>query len=757
MMVAVPVAVSGRLIGALFARGQASQHFSSDDVQALALIAAQVGPAIESARLLVEAQRRRAEAEALAEIMSAGAIDRDPDRVIAMICDRACQLIGADYAGIVLVEADGSRVWRGMSGNRTETWRTPVPLRTDRSRARRLPIDRVSVIHRSEDDADDSGARMQVHRAEGGRTLLSVPISHGTTQVGALVLGWRSEVEPSDAQIQFAETLANYAALIVDNMRTRARERDAAREARARAAELAVSEERLRTLYEALSCGVMVKDREGRVIHVNAAAEEIVGYRFEAMRGRTTDELWEATSEDGSPLPSEGRASALAVRTGHPVRKFAACITRPDGEQRWLHVDSVPVYGPDGELIQVVSSFIDITERKLMEERLLRAQRLETAGRIAGQVAHDFNNLLAPLVGYPELIKMRLPPDHPALAFCDAMVEGARQIASINEDLLTLGRRGQFDYAPIDLNAVARAAVEREGQLPSTLSVQLELASDLLPLSGSAPQLQRALVNLLTNAREAMGDVGTLTIRTGNAYVDQPIGHYARVGIGEYVTLAVEDTGPGIRPEVGDRIFDAFFTTKVIGRRRGSGLGLSVVEAIVEDHGGHVDYESEPGKGTRFTLYFPPSRESVTDGTPGQVRGGDETVLIVDDDVAARELTRELLTALGYTALTAMSGEEALAMLKRQPADLLILDMVMPDGIDGTETYRRALELHPSQRAIVLSGFAEGDRTNQARALGVSGFLRKPVRMETLAQAVRAALDANAKSGHASPPPAQGG
>jgi CheY-like chemotaxis protein len=342
---------------------------------------------------------------------------------------------------------------------------------------------------------------------------------------------------------------------------------------------------------------------------------------------------------------------------------------------------------------------------------------------------------------------MRLPPDHPAIAFCDAMVEGARDMASINEDLLTLGRRGHFDHAPTDLNTMVRGALERLGPMPDTLSIQLDLASDLMPVSGSTPQLQRAVINLLMNAREAMGDIGTVTVRTANTYLDEPGGHYARIDIGTHVTLAVEDNGPGIRPEIGNRIFDVFFTTKVAGKRRGSGLGLSVVEAIVEDHDGHVDYESEPGKGTRFTLYFPPSREAVADRTPDQVRGGDETILVVDDDAGARELTRELLTALGYEVLTAMSGEEALATLKRHPADLLILDMVMPDGIDGTETYRRALVIRPDQRAIVLSGFAEGDRADQARVLGVATFLRKPVRLEILAQAVRAALDAGADSG----------
>jgi len=510
-------------------------------------------------------------------------------------------------------------------------------------------------------------------------------------------------------------------------VRARARERELLREAAARADELAASETRLRALYEALSCGVLVKDAAGLVVHANAAAEEILGQTFDQMRRKRTTTLWRATGADGEALSDEGRPSALAARTGRPVRKFTSSIFRPDGEQRWLQVDSIPVYAPNGELAQVVSSFIDITERKHMEEQLIRAQRLQTAGRIAGQVAHDFNNLLAPLVGYPELIKMRLPADHPAIAFCDAIAEGARQMADINEDLLTLGRRGQFDHVPTDLNAVVRAAIERLEPAPDTLSVQLDLAPDLLPFIGSGQQLQRVLINLLTNAREGTGDIGTVTIRTANAYVDEPTGNYDRVPVGEYVTVAVSDTGVGIRPEIRDHIFDVFFTTKVSGKRRGSGLGLSVVEAIVEDHRGFIDLDAEPGKGTTFTLYFHPSREPVAEVVRDGLAGGNETILVVDDDQGARGIAREYLLALGYEVITVTSGEEAVATVKQRPVDLLVLDMVMPDGIDGAETYRRVLEIFPGQRAIVVSGFADQERFEQARVLGVKTFLRKPV------------------------------
>jgi PAS domain S-box-containing protein len=746
-VVAAPVLVNERPIGVVIARAAAPHRFTPEQVQTLSLLGALVGPTLESARLYVAAQRGRADAEALAEIMRAGAIESNPDRVIAMVCERACKLVGADYAGMALAEPDGSRQWRGMWGHHTDVWQRPGTFRGRGPFARAVATGKTVVQRVDEfEDADDPTARMATHHAEGGRTLVLTPIPSRDAPPGALVLGWRTDIEPTPAQIRLAETLVSYATIVVDNVRARARARKLRDEVAARADELAASEARLRTLYEALSCGVLVKDGAGLVIHANAAAEEILGQSFEQMRGRQTNALWRATDGAGEPLPDDGRPSVVAARTGRPVRKFTSSIFRPNGEQRWLQVDATPVYGPNGELTQVVASFIDITERKHMEEQLVRAQRLQTAGRIAGQVAHDFNNLLAPLVGYPELIKMRLPADHPAIAFCDAITAGARQIADINEDLLTLGRRGQFDHAPTDVNAVVLAAIERISPLPATLAVQLELAPDVLPILGSAQHLQRALVNLLTNAREGMGDIGTVTIRTANAYVDEPMGHYIRVPVGEYATIAVSDNGVGIRPEVRDHIFDVFFTTKVAGKRRGSGLGLSVVEAIVADHHGAVDVESEPGKGTTFTLYFRPSREPVAEEVRNGLVGGTETILVVDDDQGARTIAREYLLALGYQVTAVTSGEEAVATVKQEPVDLLVLDMVMPDGIDGAETYRQVLQRYPDQRAIVVSGFADHQRTEQARALGITTFLQKPVQLETLARAVRSCLDTKSRA-----------
>ncbi len=406
----------------------------------------------------------------------------------------------------------------------------------------------------------------------------------------------------------------------------------------------------------------------------------------------------------------------------------------------------VPVEGSGelGGLAAATNEMLDALHQsqKQLEEQLLRAQRLETAGRIAGQVAHDFNNLLGPLSAYPELIKMQMPPDHPAVQYCDDMLEAAERMAYINEEMMTLGRRGRVEQEPIDLNRVARQAVEEIETASTSLKVRLDLTPDLPAANGSAVQLVRVVSNLVANARDAMQGTGTVFLKTDKIVLEEPTGPHGRREAREYVRLSVSDTGCGIPQEIRDKIFEAFFTTKDRTKRRGCGLGLSIVQAIVEDHKGFLGLESEVGKGTTFRVCLPACEGAARDVRPktGMV-GGSERVLVVDDDRLQREVARELLETLGYRVEVAASGEEAVDRLKEYQADLLVLDMVLEEGSDGAETFKQVLKMKPHQRAIVVSGFSESDQVKEALALGAGVYLRKPVTLEKLAKAVREELD----------------
>ena len=489
---------------------------------------------------------------------------------------------------------------------------------------------------------------------------------------------------------------------------------------------LAVERERLFAILNAIPGFVLVIGADYRIRFTNRYFLDLFGEPgnrpcYEVIRGRT------APCEQCVPL------NALETRTTQE-RQLAV------PGSRIYSIRGYPFRDVDGSWA-VLTLSTDITEQKEMEARLVRAQRLEIAGRVAGQVAHDFNNLLGPMVGYPSLMKSELPPMHPAVEYCDAMLEAARQMACISSDMLLLSRRGLLKVEAVDLNDILRSSTRTLRNLPDSLTVDCLLAEDLMPAGGSTEQLQRVLNNLISNAREAMGDSGRLTLVTDNVYLDKPFGRYNRVDAGEYVRLQVIDSGPGIRPEIRANLFDPFFSTKVSNHRRGSGLGLAIVQAVVEDHHGYVDFESEEGNGTTFSIYLPVYREApFTELPPTHPTPEQRSILIVDDDPRQLEVIGRLLAATGHQLHTVASGEEALSFLAGRQVDLLLLDMIMPNGIDGLETYRRALEIRPGLKAVLMSGSTDLDAVPKAQRLGAGAFVPKPMKREQLTAAIQATL-----------------
>ncbi len=261
---------------------------------------------------------------------------------------------------------------------------------------------------------------------------------------------------------------------------------------------------------------------------------------------------------------------------------------------------------------------------------------------------------------------------------------------------------------------------------------------------GSPVHLSKTVMNLITNAAEAMPDGGNIFISTQNKYIDKPIRGYDDVKEGDYVILTVSDTGEGISSDDMERIFEPFYTKKVMGRS-GTGLGMAVVWGTVKDHKGYIDVQSTEGKGATFTLYFPVTRKEITGKEKTllmeEYMGKKETILVVDDVKEQREITSRILKKLDYSVTSVSSGEEAVDYIKGNSADLLILDMIMDPGIDGLETYKRILELHPGQKAIIASGFSETDRVKEAQRLGAGKYIKKPYTMEKIGVAVKEELE----------------
>jgi signal transduction histidine kinase/nitrogen-specific signal transduction histidine kinase/ActR/RegA family two-component response regulator len=388
--------------------------------------------------------------------------------------------------------------------------------------------------------------------------------------------------------------------------------------------------------------------------------------------------------------------------------------------------------------------------------QLVRSRKMEALGVLAGSVAHDLNNVLAAIVGYPDLLLISLPPGDPQRRYIEAIRDSGLKASEIVQDLLALARRGVMQPMVIRLNDLVRtylASPEHVKVVTGNPGVRVEtdLAADLLRMRGSRVHLQKTLMNLVANAAEAQPHGGTIRITTENRYLDRPLSGYDQIGEGEYVVLAVGDEGTGISPADLDHIFEPFFSRKALGRS-GTGLGMAVVWGTVQDHGGHINVSTAEGKGTLFELYFPATREDSEETAPepdlAEYRGTGQSLLLVDDIAEQRELARTILEGLGYAVRTAASGEEAVAELRRRPADLLILDMLMAPGMDGLDTYRQVLTINPRQRALIVSGYAETHRVAAAMELGVSRYVKKPYTLRTLAVAVREAL--------AAPPPTAG-
>lgn len=383
-----------------------------------------------------------------------------------------------------------------------------------------------------------------------------------------------------------------------------------------------------------------------------------------------------------------------------------------------------------------------------LEDKLRRSQKMEALGTLAGGVAHDLNNILSGIVSYPELLLLDLPKDSPLRKPIITIKESGERAAAIVQDLLTLARRGVAVTEVVNLNNIlgdylASAEFKKLKENHSHVRFYTKLADNLLNISGSPIHLTKTVMNLIFNAYESITTAGVVTISTENRYIDRPIRGYDNVEEGDYTVLTISDTGIGIAPIDMERIFEPFYTKKIMGRS-GSGLGMAVVWGTVKDHQGYIDVSSTEGSGTSFHLYFPVARQALSDKQPIQgfddLAGNGETILIVDDVEQQRQIASDMLSKLGYSVDSVASGEEAVTYLEKQNADLLVLDMIMAPGMDGLETYKKILESKPKQKAIIASGFSENFRVKAAQQLGAGTYVKKPYSLENIGQAVKEEL-----------------
>ncbi|MBN1546980.1 MAG: CHASE2 domain-containing protein [Syntrophaceae bacterium] len=390
----------------------------------------------------------------------------------------------------------------------------------------------------------------------------------------------------------------------------------------------------------------------------------------------------------------------------------------------------------------------DITEKKQLENQLVQAKKMEVVATLAGGVAHDLNNILTSIVSYPDILLMELPEDSSHRRIVEAIKESGEKAAEIVQDLLTLARRGVVTQEIINLNSIVQDYLKSPQydtvcrNYPRAV-IRAELATEPVTVQGSPVHLFKVIMNLVNNAAEAMPVGGEIVLRTETCLLDRPLKGYVTVPVGEYARLSIIDNGVGISKDDINEIFEPFFTKKRM-KKSGSGLGMTVVWATVQDHGGYVDIDSREGEGTRFDFYFPAAREVIASTQHRMTLDdytGHERILVVDDNQEQCEIAAKMLGKLGYSVASVLSGEKAVEYLKKNTAELIMLDMVMEPGIDGLETYRRVIARHPRQKAIIASGFMETERVRELQELGVVTSVRKPFTLEKIGMAVRKELD----------------
>lgn len=505
------------------------------------------------------------------------------------------------------------------------------------------------------------------------------------------------------------------------------------------------SEERYRNLVNNIPDIIYSIDAAGNVLSINENALARYGRDAKTILGKPgldfihpddRERLFNAFLQEIQDHQESSRNVQFRFLTG-------------DGAVRWAELNSHLSYDAQGNFSHEEGVIRDITtrkqdeeERQKLQDHLARAQKMESIGTLAGGIAHDFNNLLMTVQGHVSLMRQRMDPSDPDFERLSLIDEQVDSGAALTKQLLGFARGGKNEVSPRNMNAIINKTSAMFGRTRKELTIRKKYADDLWRAEVDLGQMEQMFLNLLVNAWHAMPGGGEIFLATENFLLTETEAFPYTVKPGRYVKMTVADTGVGMDAKTLEQIFNPFFTTKVMGR--GTGLGLAMVYGIVKGHGGMIEVDSEPGRGTTFTIYLPASsgEETVEKPVLAKLVPGTETILLVDDEESVLAVNKEMLEFMGYRVLAAGSGQEAIAayMDKGVGIDLVILDLIMP-GLSGAETYNQLEKINPDVRILLASGYNIGKKYMQTLASGCNGFLQKPFRLETLSQKVREMLD----------------
>jgi len=501
-------------------------------------------------------------------------------------------------------------------------------------------------------------------------------------------------------------------------------------------------------IMETSPVGIVVANQAGTITFANHRAEEVLSLAKDAVaRGNCSVLDWRMTDPEGHPLPGQALPLKKVLETGQPVQDVHHAIDRADGQRTLLSTNATPLFDAARKIDGMVITVEDITERLMLEAQLRQSQKMESVGQLAAGVAHDINNILTVIQGHAGLLLNVVPPGTDATRSLKQISAAAERAASFIRQLLTFSRKQIFRSKILDLNAVLQ---NLKSMLPrligEDITLEIHCQPDLPCIQADAGMVEQIVMNLAVNSRDAMPKGGKFTITTFPVEIDAAyLKQHPEAHVGWFACLTVTDTGCGMEPKVLQRIFEPFFTTKEVGK--GTGLGLATVYGVVKQHHGWIEVQSEVGVGTTFKVFLPmagksgeaPAAPSVKSET---VRGGKETLLLVEDEIGLLELVREILQQYQYRVLIASSGVEALRVWDEcnGKVDLLLTDMIMPGGMTGSDLAAELKKRKPELKVIYASGYSSA-LTGKEFTQGENIFLAKPYQPNQVAQLIRTTLD----------------